>query len=268
MLKAFKSSSASHKPKPVPQVPVAGTNVNTPRSMGTSGTSHSHGSSRRASSSSSHRPTILVNTNLSRTKSVKSVKSVSSSKSNASINSNKSYNSMSSAGSSSITTVSSAPGKHSSPGPSSKHAAAAYPLPVDSPLVPNYTPYKFLIVDDNLINLKILYKILSKIFPNSLVIKLTNSSTVLKLMEREKFDLVFLDIEMPPINGVEITKRIRAQKKFSHIGLIAVTTKSNEKDVALYKKIGIDFTFKKPMNYKLDVVLNNVEVILNYRKRK
>lgn len=90
----------------------------------------------------------------------------------------------------------------------------------------------------------------------------------MKLMDKEKFDLVFLDIEMPPINGIDISKKIRMNKKFNNIGLIAVTTKSNEKDITLYKKIGIDFTFKKPMNYNLNLILNNIEIILNYRKHK
>lgn len=123
-------------------------------------------------------------------------------------------------------------------------------------------------MDDNLINLKILYKILTKLFPNSLVVKLSNSSTILKLIEQEKFDLVFLDIEMPPINGVEIAKRIRSIKKHNKLGLIAVTTKSTEKDMKIYRKIGIDFTFKKPMNNNLNLILNNIEIILNFRKSK
>lgn len=137
-----------------------------------------------------------------------------------------------------------------------------------STFIPNYNSYKFLIVDDNLINLKILYKILSKLFPNSLIVKLSNSSTILKLIEQETFDLVFLDIEMPPISGVEIAKRIRSIKKHNKLGLIAVTTKSGEKDMKVYKKVGIDFTFKKPMNNNLNLILNNIEIILNFRKSK
>lgn len=144
-----------------------------------------------------------------------------------------------------------------------------YISPIDnSSLIPNYNSYKFLIVDDNLINLKILYKILSKIFPNSLIIKLSNSSTILKLIQKEKFDLIFLDIEMPPINGVDISKKIRSSKKFNNMGLIAVTTRSNESDLKIYRKVGIDYTFKKPLNYSLNLILNNIEIILNYRKNQ
>ncbi|WEJ96617.1 sensitivity to red-light reduced protein [Yamadazyma tenuis] len=148
-----------------------------------------------------------------------------------------------------------------------KHSTILSPIN-QSPLVPNYTAYKFLIVDDNLINLKILYKILNKLFPKALIVKLNNSSTVLKLVEQEKFDLIFLDIEMPPINGIEISKRIRSTKKFNRMGLIAVTTRSTEKDMKIYKKIGIDFTFKKPLNCNLNLILNNIEIILNFRKNK
>lgn len=148
-----------------------------------------------------------------------------------------------------------------------KHSTILSPIS-QSPFVPNYTSYKFLIVDDNPINLKILYKILNKIFPNSLIVKLSNSSTIMKLLEQEKFDLVFLDIEMPPINGVEISKRIRSYKKYNKLGLIAVTTRSTEKDLKVYKKNGIDFTFKKPLNYNLNLILNNIEIILNYRRNK
>ncbi|CAH6719520.1 stress response regulator protein 1 [[Candida] jaroonii] len=199
---------------------------------------------------------LSINTNLSRNKSIQSNKSTNS------INSLKSFKSSSS--------ISSTSSNVSNKSVDYKiQSASSYLSPIEqSPFVPNYGKFKFLIVDDNLINLKILYKILSKIFPNAKIVKLSNSSTILKLIHQERFDLIFLDIEMPPINGIDISKKIRSMKHFNKLGLIAVTTRSNEKDLKIYKKIGIDYTFKKPLNYGLNIILNHVELVLNYRKNK
>lgn len=210
---------------------------------------------------------LQINTNVKRNPLIQSNKSVGSVMSFGSLKSNSSMNSIQSSPPHSLNSSNSLSSTNSVD--YKVKASKNYMSPLEnSTLIPNYGKLRFLIVDDNLINLKILYKILSKIFPNAQIVKLTNSSTVMKLLETERFDLVFLDIEMPPISGIEISKRIRSHQRFNKLGIIAVTTRSNEKDLRLYKKIGIDYTFRKPLNYGLTIVLNHIELVINHRKNK
>jgi two-component system chemotaxis sensor kinase CheA len=52
--------------------------------------------------------------------------------------------------------------------------------------------------------------------------------------------LVVTDIEMPNMNGFEFTKKLKADPRFAHLPVIALTTLASEEDVATGKAVGID----------------------------
>ncbi|MDP2106596.1 MAG: response regulator, partial [Desulfobulbaceae bacterium] len=52
--------------------------------------------------------------------------------------------------------------------------------------------------------------------------------------------LVITDIEMPNMNGFELTFKIKNDPRFSHLEVIALTSLAGEEDVAKGKKVGID----------------------------
>jgi signal transduction histidine kinase/CheY-like chemotaxis protein len=67
--------------------------------------------------------------------------------------------------------------------------------------------YKILIVEDNLINQLVTKKIIEK---NNFVCKVVDDGFgALTILEKERFDLILMDINMPLMNGFEATKRIR-----------------------------------------------------------
>lgn len=67
--------------------------------------------------------------------------------------------------------------------------------------------YKILIVEDNLINQLVTRKIIEK---NNYICKVVDDGfAALKILEKETFDLILMDINMPLMNGFETTKRIR-----------------------------------------------------------
>ena len=67
--------------------------------------------------------------------------------------------------------------------------------------------YKILIVEDNLINQLVTKKIIEK---NNFICKVVDDGFgALSILEKERFDLILMDINMPLMNGFEATKRIR-----------------------------------------------------------
>lgn len=72
--------------------------------------------------------------------------------------------------------------------------------------------YSFLLCDDMEENLDILEGYISRILKNKQVSyichKTTSGLEVLEMYEKQKYDVVFMDINMPEINGIEISKKI------------------------------------------------------------
>jgi len=58
--------------------------------------------------------------------------------------------------------------------------------------------------------------------------------------EPEKYDLIVTDIEMPNMDGFELSRRIRQDKRFSLTPIVALTSLAGDEDVARGKAVGID----------------------------
>ena len=53
------------------------------------------------------------------------------------------------------------------------------------------------------------------------------------VLEHEKVDIIVTDIMMPEMDGIELCKLLKSNIDYSHIPLIVLTAKSDEKDRAL-----------------------------------
>jgi two-component system, chemotaxis family, sensor kinase CheA len=56
----------------------------------------------------------------------------------------------------------------------------------------------------------------------------------------QPFDLVVTDIEMPNVDGYELTRRIKGDKRFSHLPVIAVTSLAGQENIQKGAEVGID----------------------------
>lgn len=56
----------------------------------------------------------------------------------------------------------------------------------------------------------------------------------------EEVTLVVTDIEMPNLDGYELSEKIRKDKRFGELPIIALTTMAGEEDVARGEAVGID----------------------------
>ncbi len=78
----------------------------------------------------------------------------------------------------------------------------------------------------------------------------SDGASGLKLIEREKPDLILLDLMMPDPDGLEVCKILKVNEKTSHIPIIMVTAKEEEVDRLLGFELGADDYITKPFNVR------------------
>ena len=113
---------------------------------------------------------------------------------------------------------------------------------------------RVLVVDDDFTSRKFINIILESMGAN--VDQAENGEAAIKCLEEQEYDIVFMDMEMPGLNGVETTKRIRKGecfKRFKHfkdIPIIAMTGNTDPGNIALTKQSGMNDHLGKPVERK------------------
>ena len=116
---------------------------------------------------------------------------------------------------------------------------------------------KILLVDDDIRNIFALTSALEQ--KGALVVVGRNGHEALKQLELDPLiDLVLMDIMMPEMDGYEATRRIRKQKRFAKLPIIAVTAKALKDDQKKCIEAGTDDYVSKPVN--LEKLLSLVKV--------
>jgi len=104
-----------------------------------------------------------------------------------------------------------------------------------------------LLVEDNIINQKVASLSLEKLNQNVTIA--SNGIEALELYKTEKFDLIFMDIQMPKMNGLECTKEIRLYEELNNkiaSYIIAMTANVTVEDQEIYKEVGMNEFIGKP----------------------
>ena len=110
----------------------------------------------------------------------------------------------------------------------------------------NFFGCKVLVVDDHPVNQKLLKIILEK--TNCTVSTANDGENAIKEAAKEEFDIIFMDIQMPGINGYEATQILR-EKGYSK-PIIACTAGSQDNERKLCESMGLNDIIKKPFNKK------------------
>ncbi|MDA9555603.1 PAS domain S-box protein, partial [Pelobium sp.] len=132
---------------------------------------------------------------------------------------------------------------------------------------------KILVVEDNVINKLLMKTILERLTPYAQIIEANDGAEAVKLFEALQPDLVFMDIQMPVMNGYEATEKIRALSAGKETPIVALTAASvkgeKEKCLAIgmndfltkpFVEEAIAVVFDKWLNQKTDVKPKEVQV--------
>lgn len=105
---------------------------------------------------------------------------------------------------------------------------------------------KILLVEDNIINQKVAVKMLGKMGNVAAVV--SDGLQAVEAIENEAYDIVFMDVQMPVMDGFEATKRIREREKDSrHTVIIAMTANALQGDKERCLAAGMDDYVSKPI---------------------
>ncbi len=119
---------------------------------------------------------------------------------------------------------------------------------------------RILLAEDNDVNRKVMLQMLRKLGYRADMA--ANGIEVLKALERKQYDLVFMDIQMPEMDGLEATKQIRKLRSGSEQpSIIALTAHAMEGDRKRCLEAGMDGYISKPVKMvELKAALERCEV--------
>lgn len=72
----------------------------------------------------------------------------------------------------------------------------------------------------------------------------------LEILERERVDLLILDLMLPKLSGVELCKKLRRNENFADLPILMLTAKSTELDMVLGLEVGADDYMTKPFRIR------------------
>jgi PAS domain S-box-containing protein len=106
---------------------------------------------------------------------------------------------------------------------------------------------KILIAEDNEINQILIKRMVQKLGYNSTVVR--NGKEAVESMKRYEYDLIFMDIQMPFMDGIEATKTIKTTVSLNkNPYIVAVTAHAIKGDREKYLAMGLDDYISKPIS--------------------
>jgi two-component system alkaline phosphatase synthesis response regulator PhoP len=87
-----------------------------------------------------------------------------------------------------------------------------------------------------------------------------NGEIALQIIQDEKPNLVFLDVMMPKMNGMEVCRRVKKELNLGNVFIILLTAKGQELDRQRGQEVGADIYMTKP--FDPESILNKAKQVL------
>lgn len=105
---------------------------------------------------------------------------------------------------------------------------------------------KILLIEDNIMNRELVKDILE--LENYSITAAANGKDALDVLEKESFDLILTDINLPKLDGLELIKIIRESGR--SVSVIALTSDLGTRDGLTFQEVGFDDFIQKPFKIK------------------
>ncbi|MGB0723340.1 MAG: response regulator [Gammaproteobacteria bacterium] len=108
--------------------------------------------------------------------------------------------------------------------------------------------HRVLLVEDNPVNRKVAQALLKRLNLN--VVNAENGHEALECLRQSRFDLVLMDVQMPEMDGLEATRRLRARESeldLPHTPVVALTANAMATDRSDCRDVGMDDFIAKPI---------------------
>ena len=106
-------------------------------------------------------------------------------------------------------------------------------------------PLRILLAEDNASNQRVMQQMLNKLGFRSDAV--ANGQEVLEALERQHYDIIFMDLKMPVMTGIEATRKIRELWPENGPTIIAVTAYALRGDMEMCLNAGMDGYISKPV---------------------
>ncbi|MCB1049658.1 MAG: response regulator [Acidobacteria bacterium] len=116
---------------------------------------------------------------------------------------------------------------------------------------------KVLLAEDNKVNQTIALQLLRKLGIQAEAV--SNGEAVLEIVQQTRYDLILMDLQMPKLDGIETTRRLRAQGDLAQPKIVALTANALAEDRTRCFEAGMDDFLSKPFQLaEMQACLNRV----------
>jgi len=123
--------------------------------------------------------------------------------------------------------------------------------PQKATLGPQLTGLHILVVEDDRVNQISISHMLKKMGHTASCVN--NGEKALQILNTDTFDCIFMDIQMPILDGIETTKHIRTYPEMTHVSnipIIALTAHAMPEDRDNFLKVGMNDYISKPVSFE------------------
>jgi len=117
--------------------------------------------------------------------------------------------------------------------------------------IDNLKGVNILLVEDNLVNQLVAKELLKTMQANVIIAENGEKALAILASNKQTIEVVLMDIQMPVMDGLTATRKIRQQLKFANLPIIAMTAHARQEDKDRSYEAGMNKHIAKPVNGEL-----------------